>query len=934
MVVFSKYSYDEDLGKAARRQMEKIWPPAIPFINKQVEKKLKKMRKEDKDQEKKSDEDDDDETNFRTMKVPLDPDDLKHTSYMNVKSRLFDEGDVEEWIKWRIQVNDLIKMYGLDEDDPKRGKVIYSLLKGKAADWYVHHYRHLSEENKTREEDDRWSEDQILKRVLWHMSCQVFDRRVKSWRSAARKQKSYMRNSIYMGDMDPEDFLERLEELNKFLCYFPVDKGDGRQKYAKPFKQDELLEILDHAKKFEWHLTMLAQGKDPESFETVEEAMQYYRQLHQADQTFSKLKNHTTKGGKSGKKKRKRDDGSSKDGRGTNEGSNQNSNQAQNSNNNKSGKNSKFCVYCKKRGHTIDECRFKKAKEKDGKKKQKTNSSQNNFSKADFQNMMTNMVKALKESNKSKSKKRKQEEESDSEDSYDLNLFDKVEEEFYGSDNDSDSNTSSANVKMYSESTQNNKRDLEYDCHPFAKRPKVEKDEHKIYTTDIVVELKDRAGNVRPIRALLDTGTNATIVLRDFVAKGRIKSETKRRTKWKTLGGIFTTKYQSLIDFKFPELNQNKTITWAVHVDEKTSSKEASYDMIIGMDLMCEIGLQIDCQDKSIKWDGHEIPMKPRKLLQDAEVMHMLYQAATTPEALVDAELRQNRILDADYSKIEIDPFVQELNHLTPDQRQLLAQTLKKFPTLFSGGLGELKIPPISLELVEGAKPYHAKPFPIPKSLEHTTKTEMTRLTGIKVFDKNPDSEWAAPTFVQPKKTGDVRILTDFRRLNAVLKRKPFPLPKISDLLRKLEGFKWATAIDLSMGYYHIPLDKEARKLCTTILPWGKYQYRRLPMGIKTSPDIFQRIMNDLLGDIPNIQVYLDDILVTSNGTFEEHLQLLEKVLHRLQQANFRANLKKCFFAESQIEYWGYIISRDGIQPQPKKWKRSSGWPLQEPNVN
>jgi hypothetical protein len=105
-------------------------------------------------------------------------------------------------------------------------------------------------------------------------------------------------------------------------------------------------------------------------------------------------------------------------------------------------------------------------------------------------------------------------------------------------------------------------------------------------------------------------------------------------------------------------------------------------------------------------------------------------------------------------------------------------------------------------------------------------------------------------------------------RSNAQIRRKPFPLPRISDLLRKLSGFKYATAFDLNMGYYHIPLDLEAQKLCTTILPWGKYQYKRLPMGVKTSPDIFLRIMYELLGHIPNIQVYLDAIIITSNGTF------------------------------------------------------------------
>jgi hypothetical protein len=109
-------------------------------------------------------------------------------------------------------------------------------------------------------------------------------------------------------------------------------------------------------------------------------------------------------------------------------------------------------------------------------------------------------------------------------------------------------------------------------------------------------------------------------------------------------------------------------------------------------------------------------------------------------------------------------------------------------------------------------------------------------------------------------------------------------LPKISDLLRKLSGFKYATEIDLIMGYYHIPFDLEAQKLYTTILPWCKYQYNRFPMGVKTSLDIFQRIMYELLGEIHNIQAYLDDIIITSNGTFEEHAAIIEQVLERLQK--------------------------------------------------
>jgi hypothetical protein len=168
--------------------------------------------------------------------------------------------------------------------------------------------------------------------------------------------------------------------------------------------------------------------------------------------------------------------------------------------------------------------------------------------------------------------------------------------------------------------------------------------------------------------------------------------------------------------------------------------------------------------------------------------------------------------------------------------------------------------------------------------LEATTKTEMTRLTDIYVLIRTSDSEWPAPTCIQDKNTGDVRILTDFGRLNTQIKRKTFPLPKISDLLRKLRGFKYATTIDLIMGYYHITVDLEAQKLFTTILTWGKYQYKRLPMGVKTSPNIFQIIMYKLSGDIPNKQIYLDDIRIASNGTFEEHSATMEQVLDRLKK--------------------------------------------------
>ena len=97
---------------------------------------------------------------------------------------------------------------------------------------------------------------------------------------------------------------------------------------------------------------------------------------------------------------------------------------------------------------------------------------------------------------------------------------------------------------------------------------------------------------------------------------------------------------------------------------------------------------------------------------------------------------------------------------------------------------------------------------------------EVEQLCKIRVLCKVNRSEWAAPTFIIPKTDFTVRFISDFRELNRRIKRKPYPIPKIQDLLLKLEGFQYATPLDLNMGYYHIELLPESRQYCTIVLLW------------------------------------------------------------------------------------------------------------------
>jgi len=134
------------------------------------------------------------------------------------------------------------------------------------------------------------------------------------------------------------------------------------------------------------------------------------------------------------------------------------------------------------------------------------------------------------------------------------------------------------------------------------------------------------------------------------------------------------------------------------------------------------------------------------------------------------------------------------------------------------------------------------------------------------------------------QKDGTVRTVTDFRMLNRSLKRRTYPIPGIQEIFQTLGRFTYVSAVDLIMGFYNVPLTAASSRLCRTVLPWGVYEYLRLPMGVNNSPEYFQTYMSDLFKDLEYVVVYLDDILVITDGSYDDHLRKLKIVLTRLQK--------------------------------------------------
>ena len=168
--------------------------------------------------------------------------------------------------------------------------------------------------------------------------------------------------------------------------------------------------------------------------------------------------------------------------------------------------------------------------------------------------------------------------------------------------------------------------------------------------------------------------------------------------------------------------------------------------------------------------------------------------------------------MGAKYKPADLKQVTAGIPQISKEERENVFKTLNKYSKLFDGQLGRYKGPPHTIHLKDGATPYHGKPYKIPQTYEASLKAEVERLVQIGVLKKVNHSEWGAPCFIIPKKDNSVRFLTDLRELNKRIKRYPYPLPNIQDLLMKLEGFQWATTLDLNMGYYHIELCPASKK--------------------------------------------------------------------------------------------------------------------------
>lgn len=178
-------------------------------------------------------------------------------------------------------------------------------------------------------------------------------------------------------------------------------------------------------------------------------------------------------------------------------------------------------------------------------------------------------------------------------------------------------------------------------------------------------------------------------------------------------------------------------------------------------------------------------------------------------------------------------------------------------------------------------------------------------------------TEWVS-SMVAAVRNGKVRICIDPSDLNKVIKREHHPMRTVEEVVSMIPGAKVFSVLDAKSGFLQIELDEPSSFLTTFNTPIGRFRWLRLPFGIKYAPEIFQRIMDQMLEGVPGAISVMDDILIAA-PTIQQHDAILCTVVERAARYNLKLNFNKCHIRQSSVPYVGHMITADGLRPDPAK---------------
>ncbi|KAL0173155.1 hypothetical protein M9458_033466, partial [Cirrhinus mrigala] len=254
------------------------------------------------------------------------------------------------------------------------------------------------------------------------------------------------------------------------------------------------------------------------------------------------------------------------------------------------------------------------------------------------------------------------------------------------------------------------------------------------------------------------------------------------------------------------------------------------------------------------------------------------------------------------------EPAVVNTNpNLSAAQKAELRHLVGQFLDVFSDTPGQTNVLSHDIRTPPGVI-IRQRTYRVPEARRQAIEEEIQKMLKLGVIEPSR-SPWSSPIVLVPKPDGTLQFCNDYRRLNEVSDFDSYPMPRVDELLERLGRARYITTLDLTKGYWQVPLTAEAKPKTAFSTPSGHWLYRTLPFGLHGAPATFQRLMDVILRPHqPYAAAYLDDVVI--------HSEALRRVLSELRRAGLTVNPRKCHLAMNEAKYLGFTVGRGLVKPR------------------
>ena len=268
---------------------------------------------------------------------------------------------------------------------------------------------------------------------------------------------------------------------------------------------------------------------------------------------------------------------------------------------------------------------------------------------------------------------------------------------------------------------------------------------------------------------------------------------------------------------------------------------------------------------------------------------------------------------------VYVNAITQELDE---DFRRVVEQYEDVLVERLDKDVGKARVPEMVIKVDSSKPPSYRRNYRMTPEEREALEKEVAKMLETGVIEPTGEDAlrkgWNSPVLLVRKKSGDFRFCVDFRKLNEVTYKINRPLPRIVELVEGATKASYFSKLDLASGYWQIPVAKESRPYLAFEANRQQYQFTVMPFGITNAPAVFQTMIERVLGDIPGVSAYIDDVVVYSESK-QEHLKTLEEVLKRMRAFNLKANVNKCEFGKREIEVFGFLVANGTVRPSPSR---------------